>query len=259
MPRQSPPPADGDAPAPSRLWNKLQTEIARCELCPRLRQHCTAVAAEKKRAFQHWDYWGRPVPNFGRPPARLLIVGLAPAAHGANRTGRMFTGDNSGNWLYRALYKAGFTNQPTAEHAGDGLALIDCVITAVCHCAPPDNKPTREELAQCRPWLARTFDLAQPRVVVALGQVAWRAALAEVRRLAWLRAPPPPRFAHGACAALEGGRWLLASYHPSQQNTFTGRLTEPMLDAVFSCAQELLECGQDSGASEVECRATRAL
>ena len=222
-----------------RRWTELQASLICCERCPRLRQHCAEVARQKKRAFQEWDYWGRPVPNLGQPPAGLLIVGLAPAAHGANRTGRMFTGDNSGNWLYRALHRAGFANQPTAEHARDGLVLADCVITAVCHCAPPDNRPTRAELAECRPWLERTFDLVEPRVVVALGQIAWQAAVAEVRRRQWLQ-DRPPKFAHGACAALAGGRWLLASYHPSQQNTFTGRLTQAMLDAVFArCAARL--------------------
>jgi uracil-DNA glycosylase family 4 len=145
----------------------------------------------------------------------------------------MFTGDRSGEWLYRALFKAGFANQPHSTSAGDGLELVDCAITAVCHCAPPDNKPTIEEMANCRPWLAETIDLVQPRVIVALGQIAWKAALSEARRRTW-HSGRLPKFAHGAQTALAEGRWLVGSYHPSQQNTFTGKLTEPMLDAVFA-------------------------
>jgi uracil-DNA glycosylase family 4 len=168
-----------------------------------------------------------------------LIVGLAPAAHGANRTGRMFTGDRSGEWLYRALFKAGFANQPSSVHARDGLKLIGCAITAVGHCAPPDNKPLPAEIANCRPWLIETIDLVQPRVLLALGQIAWKAVLAESRHRGW-HTGRVPKFGHGAEAALADGRWLLGSYHPSQQNTFTGKLTEPMLDAVFTAARRLL-------------------
>jgi uracil-DNA glycosylase family 4 len=220
-------------------WQALNQEIVKCERCPRLRAYCRQAASQRRRAFVDWDYWGRPVPNFGAPAARLLVVGLAPAAHGANRTGRMFTGDRSGDWLYRALHRAGFANQPTAHHAADGLQLIDCAITAAVHCAPPDNKPTRQELDQCRHWLTATIDCVQPRVVVALGQVAWRATVHEARRRGWHRGPIP-KFAHGAELALEQGRWLLASYHPSQQNTFTGRLTEAMFDRIFARAKSLL-------------------
>src|SRR5262249_32596607 len=154
---------------------------------------------EKRRAYADWEYWGRPVPNFGTPPAALLVVGLAPAAHGGNRTGRMFTGDRSGDWLYRALYKAGFANQPTSQHRADGLELRDCVITAVCHCAPPDNKPTNEEISNCRRWLEQTIDLSQVQVFLALGQIAWRATLGEARRRKW-HAGRLPKFAHGAKA-----------------------------------------------------------
>lgn len=221
-------------------WASLQRKIVACERCPRLRAYCRKVAVVKKRAFAEWDYWARPIPNLGEAPAGLLIVGLAPAAHGANRTGRMFTGDNSGNWLFRALHKAGFANQPAAEHRDDGLALIGCTITAVAHCAPPDNKPTNEEIANCREWLIETIDLVQPRVLLALGQIAWRAAIDEARRRGWHKGKLP-KFGHGALHPLAGGRWLLASYHPSQQNTFTGKLTEPMLDAVFAEARQLLE------------------
>ncbi len=222
-----------------KSWASLNRRIVACELCPRLRSYCRQVAAEKRRAFAEAAYWGRPVPNFGADRARLLIVGLAPAANGANRTGRMFTGDRSGEWLYRALHKAGFANQPTASNTGDGLALIDCAITAVCHCAPPDNKPLPQEIANCRRWLIETVDLVQPRVLLALGQVAWRAVLAEARRREW-HTEKFPKFAHAAKVPLAGSRWLIGSYHPSQQNTFTGKLTEPMFDAVFATARELL-------------------
>ena len=217
----------------------LNAQITTCQACPRLREYCRQIGDQKRRAFAEWEYWARPVPNFGQPPANLLIVGLAPAAHGANRTGRMFTGDRSGGWLYRALFKAGFANQPGSANRDDGLELTDCVITAVCHCAPPDNKPTIEEIANCRPWLAETIDLVQPRVFVALGQIAWKAVLAEARRRAW-QTGKLPKFGHGAVAPLTEGRWLVGSYHPSQQNTFTGKLTEPMFDAVFAKVRELI-------------------
>ncbi|MFW6124904.1 MAG: uracil-DNA glycosylase [Pirellulales bacterium] len=222
-----------------RRWNELGQRIVRCRRCPRLRAHCQQVAREKRRAFADWRYWGRPVPNFGDPRARLLIVGLAPAAHGANRTGRMFTGDRSGDWLYRALHKAGFANQPHSTDRQDGLRLTDAAITAVCHCAPPANKPTAEEKENCQGWLAETVDLLPVHVFLALGATAWRAVVVEVRRRRWHNRTAA-RFAHGALVALEGGRWLLGSYHPSQQNTFTGRLTEPMFDDVFARASELL-------------------
>jgi uracil-DNA glycosylase family 4 len=179
------------------------------------------------------------VPNFGDSRARLLIVGLAPAAHGANRTGRMFTGDRSGDWLYRALHKAGFANQAESTQAADGLVLHDCAITAVCHCAPPDNKPSTDEQANCRAWFDETFDLLPVRVLLALGQIAWKGIVAELVERGW-HAGRTPKFAHGAKIPLADGRWLLGSYHPSQQNTFTGRLTEPMLDNVLRTAAELL-------------------
>jgi uracil-DNA glycosylase family 4 len=205
-----------------------------------LRAYCQEIAQTKRRAFADWDYWGRPVPNFGGAPASLLVVGLAPAAHGGNRTGRIFTGDNSGNWLYRALFKAGFANQPTSSHRDDGLLLTDCAVTAAVHCAPPDNKPNIEEIANCGRWLVETIDVVRPKVLLALGHLAWRALLGETRRRSWLVARPPG-FSQGAKASLAGDRWLLASYHPSQQNTFTGKLTEPMLDAVFTEARRLID------------------
>ena len=224
---------------PGSAWNALNSQIVVCERCPRLRAYCQQVATEKRAAYRDWTYWGRPVPNFGDPAARLLIVGLAPAAHGANRTGRMFTGDRSGEWLYRAMHRAGFANQPTAEHAADGLRLIDCAIAATCHCAPPDNKPLPIEIDNCAVWLQATIDLAPARVYLALGQIAWTTLLRETERRGW-SGRPRPKFAHLALAPLVDGRWLLGSYHPSQQNTFTGKLTEPMLDAVFVKARGLI-------------------
>jgi uracil-DNA glycosylase family 4 len=221
-------------------WDSLNRAIVACERCPRLRAHCREIAQQKRAAFRDCDYWGRPVPNFGDPQARLLIVGLAPAAHGANRTGRMFTGDRSGEWLYRALHKAGFANQPSSTDRNDGLQLVDCAITAAAHCAPPGNKPLPEELAHCHEWLERTIDALPVVVFLALGQIGWRAVVAEARRRGW-HAGSTPKFAHAALAPLAGDRWLLGSYHPSQQNTFTGVLTEPMFDGVFRQARGLLD------------------
>lgn len=221
-------------------WPALNRQIIQCERCPRLRNFCRQIAQQKRRAFADWNYWGRPVPNFGDPQARLLIIGLAPAAHGGNRTGRMFTGDRSGDWLYRALFKAGFANQPTSVSADDGLRLIDCAITAAAHCAPPDNKPTPKELANCQAWFADTLDLLNPRVIVALGQIGFRAALAGAKRRRWF-AGPAPKFGHAAVVKLADGRRLIAGYHPSQQNTFTGKLTEPMFDRVFALARKYLD------------------
>jgi uracil-DNA glycosylase family 4 len=221
-------------------WDSLNRKIVTCSRCPRLRRYCAAVAEEKRAAFRDWDYWGRPVPNFGDPTARLLVVGLAPAAHGANRTGRMFTGDRSGQWLYRALWKAGFASQPESISRDDGLVLVDCAITAAAHCAPPGNKPLPDELANCRAWLEQTIDQLPLKVIVALGQIAWRAIVAGARRRGW-HSGAMPKFAHGAAVELAGTRWLLASYHPSQQNTFTGVLTEKMFDGVFRAARRLVD------------------
>jgi uracil-DNA glycosylase family 4 len=179
------------------------------------------------------------VPNFGDPEARLLVVGLAPAAHGGNRTGRVFTGDRSGDWLYRALYDAGLANQPESISRDDGLVLTDCAVTAIAHCAPPDNKPTREEMAQCGQWLRPTLDIVPARVYLALGQIAWSALVAEFRRRGW-QSGRVPKFAHHAIAELADGRFLVGSYHPSQQNTFTGRLTRQMLADVLVTAQKLM-------------------
>lgn len=221
-------------------WDQLNCRIVECDCCSRLRQHCRNVAAEKRAAYREWDYWGQPVPNFGDPAARLLIVGLAPAAHGANRTGRMFTGDRSGDWLYRALHKAGFANQPTSTAREDGLQLHDCVITAACHCAPPGNKPTPKEIANCSDWFEQTVVLLPVRVFVALGQIAWQQIVDHALAVGWLEGRRP-KFAHGAEVPLDNSsRWLIGSYHPSQQNTFTGRLSEPMFDAVFAQARSRL-------------------
>jgi uracil-DNA glycosylase family 4 len=226
----------------SRLeaWETTNREIVDCHRCARLREHCRQVAVEKRAAFRGETYWGRPVPNFGDPAARLLIVGLAPAAHGANRTGRMFTGDRSGEWLYRALHKAGFASQPQSISRDDALRLHDCAITAAVHCAPPGNKPLPRELANCNPWLERTIDLLPVKVVLALGQLAWRASVVEARRRSW-HLGGVPKFGHAAQVRFASGHWLLGSYHPSQQNTFTGVLTERMFDAVFRTARRLLD------------------
>ena len=219
---------------------QLQDQITGCALCPRLVAHREQVAREKVKRYRDWDYWGRPVPSFGDPRARLLIVGLAPAAHGGNRTGRVFTGDRSGDWLYEALYAAGFANQPTSVHKDDGLQLRDCYITAAVHCAPPDNKPLPDEFTACRPYLLQELTLLkQVRVVVALGQIAFAAYLTARRKLGLPVPSPAPRFTHGQVFSLDG-IFLLGSYHPSQQNTFTGRLTREMLQTIFRDAKKLV-------------------
>jgi uracil-DNA glycosylase len=212
-----------------------------CRLCPRLVEWREHVAREKRASFQNEIYWGRPVPAFGDPNGRLVVVGLAPAAHGANRTGRMFTGDRSGKWLYRALYRSGFANQPLSTDRSDGLELRDCLITALARCAPPANRPSLVELNNCTRWLLP--DLARPgiEVLVALGGLAFDRILKMASRLGWDVPTPRPRFGHGAQVDMGGGRNLLGSYHPSQQNTFTGKLTEDMLDQVFQRARSLLE------------------
>lgn len=219
---------------------RLDKDVIDCTQCKRLITHCRKIAKEKKRAHQDETYWGKPIPNFGDHKARLLIVGLAPAAHGANRTGRMFTGDRSGQWLYRALHRAGFANQSSFESASDGLKLIDCLITATAHCAPPDNKPMPDEIGNCEGFLRRTFQLTQPKVIIALGSIAWSATFTELKKQnRWEKSKPA--FGHGAEVELEDGTLVIGSYHPSQQNTFTGRLTEPMFDSIFSRAKMILK------------------
>jgi uracil-DNA glycosylase family 4 len=230
-----------ESSAASESLAQLTDRLVRCRLCPRLVAHRTRVAAERVARFRDWEYWGRPVPGFGDPLARVLVVGLAPAAHGGNRTGRIFTGDESGNWLYAALHRAGFANQPTSVHRDDGLRLRDAWVTAAARCAPPANKPTRVELETCRRWLlAELALLSRIRVVVALGRVAHDVVLAVEAARGHDVARPRPSFAHGAEHRLASGLVLLCSYHPSQQNTFTGRLTRPMLDAVFRRAAALV-------------------
>lgn len=215
---------------------QLDREVVACRACPRLVAWREQVAAEKRRAYAAWDYWGRPVPGFGDPSARVVVLGLAPAAHGANRTGRMFTGDRSGDWLYASLNRTGFSNMAVSRARDDGLELTDAWITAAVRCAPPANKPSVEERDTCRGFLERELRLLRRRrVLVALGAFAWDAAL---RVLGPVR--PKPRFGHMAEAMFPDGTSLVGSYHPSQQNTFTGRLTEPMLDAVFDRAKKLL-------------------
>src|SRR5262245_35719684 len=219
-----------------------QGEIADCRRCPRLVEYREAVALEKVKRFRSWEYWGRPVPSLGTVGAQLLIIGLAPAAHGGNRTGRIFTGDRSGDWLYRALYNFGFANQPTSTHRDDGLRLFYCYITAVIHCCPPDNKPLPAEVANCRPYLLEELQhLKQTRVVVALGSIAFKGYLNARRQLGWKNPSPLPKFGHGLAATLPDGITVISSYHPSQQNTQTGKLTEAMLDDVFRQARQRVE------------------
>jgi uracil-DNA glycosylase family 4 len=217
----------------------LAEEIHDCRRCPRLVEWREASASDPPRRFRGEDYWARPLSGFGDPTARLAIVGLAPAAHGANRTGRMFTGDRSGEWLYAALHRAGYANQPTFERRDDGLVLSDAYVTAVVRCAPPANRPTPEERDNCLPYLERELTLLERcETIVALGGFAWDGALRAIRALGGEVPRPRPRFGHGAEAT--AGLWtLLGCYHPSQQNTFTGRLTEPMLDSIFARAAEL--------------------
>ena len=222
-------------------WNRLQRRIVRCKKCPRLIDHCKAIAVKKRKAYADERYWGKPVENFGDGTSDLLVMGLAPGAHGANRTGRMFTGDRSGDWLYQAMYKAGFANQSKSMARDDGLQLMNAVVSGVCHCAPPDNKPTREEVANCQPFLLQTVQQVSPQVVLALGRLAWTEIMRLAKVSGWLDSSPtkPPKFSHGAEHLFDNQFWVLGSYHPSQQNTFTGRLTEPMLDAVFARAKQL--------------------
>jgi uracil-DNA glycosylase family 4 len=220
---------------------RLNARIVRCRRCPRLVAHRKAVAAEPPRRHRGQTYWARPLPGFGDPGARLLLIGLAPAAHGGNRTGRIFTGDESGHWLFRALWEAGFASQPTSTHRDDGLRLRDAYITATIRCAPPANKPLRSEIARCEGYLLEELSLlSRVRVVVGLGRVGWQAYLRARRALARPLPRPLPAFAHGAVTTFEDGVSLIASYHPSQQNTFTGKLTRPMLRAVFVKARRLL-------------------
>lgn len=222
-----------------REFNILAAEVVACERCPRLRAYCEAVAREKRRAFRDEVYWGRPVPPFGDPNAQLLVIGLAPAAHGGNRTGRMFTGDRSGDFLYRALWQAGFASQPTSVRRNDGLALYRAYVTAPVRCAPPDNKPLPAEIKNCRPYLERELGLlTNLRVVVALGQIAFNVYLSMLKDRGIIRSRAAYHFGHGVETVIAPGQpVLISSYHPSQQNTSTGKLSEAMLRDVFMRAR----------------------
>jgi uracil-DNA glycosylase len=214
--------------------DKLSMEITECRLCPRLVSWREQVGRERRAAYADQVYWARPVPGFGDPRARVCVVGLAPAAHGGNRTGRIFTGDRSGDWLFASMWRTGFANQPTSTSASDGLNLTGAYVLAAVRCAPPNNRPTPQERDTCAPYLRRELELlSQVRVLVALGAFAYEAVAGD------LGLRPRPRFAHGLEAIAPDGRFVLCSYHPSQQNTFTGRLTEPMTDAVFARARVL--------------------
>jgi uracil-DNA glycosylase family 4 len=216
-------------------FDSLNKEIIACRRCPRLVQWREEVARIKRKAYQDWEYWGKPVPGFGDHKARVLVVGLAPGAHGSNRTGRQFTGDGSGNFLYPALHRAGFASQPDSTNRDDGLTLHDMFITASGRCAPPDNKPTTEELNNCQPFLEREIQLLQPKVIVVLGRIAFERILRiySLRNSKW-------KFAHGALYQLSNRTRLLCSYHPSQQNTLTGKLTVKMFDEIWKKAKELI-------------------
>ena len=218
----------------ARKLQVLNNEVVECRACPRLVEWREKIAVEKRASDADDDYWGRPVPSFGDPKAHLLIVGLAPAAHGANRTGRMFTGDRSGDFLFAGLHRAGYANQPEATHLGDGLKLTDVWITAPVRCAPPQNKPTAAEVANCRPYLERELELLpNATVILVLGGIGYTAACKE------FGVSPRPKFGHGLEVPLDNGRTLLCSYHVSQQNTFTGRLTPDMFDEVLTRARDL--------------------
>lgn len=222
------------APRRHRELARLERDVIGCHACPRLREWCERVAVEKRAAYRDETYWGRPIPGFGDPDARIVVLGLAPAAHGANRTGRVFTGDRSGDWLFRAMYRAGLANQPESVSFGDGLRLTDAWVTAAVKCAPPANKPTPGERDACAPFLEREFEwVANAKVIVCLGGFGYDAACRH------FGVRPRPKFGHGVEVLVDGGMTLLCSFHPSQQNTFTKRLTEPMLDAVFTRAVEL--------------------
>jgi len=230
---------------PRKELDELNAVIVECRKCPRLVVYRENVAREKRRSFQTWDYWGRPVPGFGDPHAQLLILGLAPAAHGGNRTGRVFTGDRSGDFLYEALYRAGFANQPTSTHRCDGLELRNAYVAAVVRCAPPDNKPLPPEMATCRPYLERELEILRPRAILALGSIAMLAYLATLKRMGRIETFAPFRFGHGVSYDFGSDLpRLYVSYHPSQRNTFTGTLTQAMLGRILRKIRMFLEGGE---------------
>jgi uracil-DNA glycosylase len=226
----------------STSLDDLDARVSVCRACPRLVEWREEIARTKRAAFAQETYWGRPITGWGPPDARIAVVGLAPAAHGGNRTGRVFTGDRSGDWLFASLHRCGFARLPTSERADDGQQLIDVRMLAAVRCAPPQNKPTPAERNTCRPWLERELDLLRPtlRVVVALGGFAWTALWPSLAAVGYEIPVPRTRFGHLAEVTSDAGLLVLGSYHPSQQNTFTGKLTEPMLDAVFSRARDFL-------------------
>ena len=225
-----------------RSLSVLNDQIVRCTRCPRLVAHRQHIAATKRRPYRDWGYWGLPVPGFGDARAALFIIGLAPAAHGGNRTGRVFTGDRSGDWLYEALYVHGFANQARSEHKRDGLKLTGCYIAAAARCAPPDNKPTPEEFSACRDYLVEELRLLKKlRVVVVLGKIAFDQYLVACRVMGRPLPSPTPRFGHGVIYQLSWGVTLVGSYHPSQQNTFTGKLTRPMFHNIFKQARRIID------------------
>lgn len=231
-------------PVPPRTLETLNAQIVNCERCPRLRTHCTEVARVRRRAYAEWEYWGRPVPSFGDPRARVLALGLAPGAHGSNRTGRPFTGDGSGDFLYPVLYEAGFASLPRASSRDDGMKLNDLWITSVARCAPPGNKPTPEELRNCAPWMDAEMTLLKNlRVVVCLGRIAFDGLLMREQRLKSIVLRSRYNFAHGAEYSLPSGLTAIASYHPSLQNTNTGKLTRPMFLEIFKRARLLAGLG----------------
>lgn len=238
------------------MLDLLQTEVVACALCPRLREHCARIASLKRRAYLDWEYWGKPVPGFGDPNARLLILGLAPGAHGSNRTGRMFTGDESGKWLFRVLHRAKFASQAESVARGDGLKLRDAYISAAVRCAPPGNKPTPEELRNCRPFLERELDLLpNVKVVVALGRIAFDTYLAILKARGVIPTRAAFEFGHDrayripdrSASGAPREPVLLASYHPSQQNTSTGKLTESMLLQIFRHARKIINSAETAG------------
>jgi uracil-DNA glycosylase len=225
----------------STQLEQVNREIIACRKCPRLVEYRETVASEKRLAYRDWAYWGKPVPGFGDPCAKVLILGLAPAAHGANRTGRMFTGDRSGDFLYEALYRAGFVNQPHSADRNDGLKLVNAYISATARCAPPDNRPLPDELANCRPYFERELQILRPHALLALGGIAMRAYLDLLKDLGRIQTAAQFPFSHGASYAMPGDLpRLFVSYHPSQQNTFTGRLTQDMLARVLTDIREYL-------------------
>jgi uracil-DNA glycosylase len=230
-------------PAKNPNWlTELNRQVISCTQCPRLVEYRERIAREKRRAYRECEYWGKPVPGFGDPHARVLVLGLAPGAHGSNRTGRPFTGDASGNFMYPVLYEMGFSNQPEAAHRGDGLELKDLFITAAARCAPPDNKPLPQELANCAPYLDREMQgLSDLKVIVALGKIAFDAYLNFLKRQGLLQNKKNFIFRHGAQYKLPDGKTLLASYHPSNQNTQTGKLTRPMFLRIFKQAAKLAD------------------